>query len=171
MLKLCEMHPETFGSTVSHTTRKPRTGEAEGTHYYYVSDAEFCALISQEAFAEFTVFSGDYYGTSKQTIADQTAKGLVVLLDIEMEGVKQMKRNPDIDARYVFIKPPSFEALEARLRRRGTEKEGSIQKRLARARAEIEYSDMPGVHDIIIVNDDLERAFRELDEFVCQPRM
>lgn len=96
------------------------------------------------------------------------AKGLVVVLDIEMNGVKQMKANSSIDARYVFIKPPSFEALERRLRGRGTEKDEDVQKRLEQAKAEIEYADTEGVHDKIIVNDDLDRAFKELEEFVYE---
>jgi guanylate kinase len=94
------------------------------------------------------------------------AKGLVVVLDIEMNGVKQMKADSSIDARYVFIKPPSFETLEKRLRGRGTEKEEDIQKKLAQAKAEVEYANTQGVHDKIIVNDDLEKAFKELEEFV-----
>jgi guanylate kinase len=85
-----------------------------------------------------------------------------------MEGVKQIKASSSIDARYVFIKPQSFEALETRLRSRGTEKEEDVQNRLARARVEIEYVDRPGVHDKIIVNDDLERAYAELEEFVYE---
>ena len=94
------------------------------------------------------------------------AKGLVVVLDIEMHGVKQMKANSSIDARYVFIKPPSFEALESRLRERGTEKDEDIQKRLVQAKAELEYADTQSVHDKIIVNDDFDKAFKELDELV-----
>lgn len=91
----------------------------------------------------------------------------MAILDIEMEGVKQMKAN--IDARYVFIKPPSFEALETRLRSRGTENEEQIQRRLAQAKVELEYADTPGVHDLIIVNDDLDEAFCQLDRFICRP--
>lgn len=164
--KLFDAHPGTLASTVSHTTRKPRTGEVEGVTYFFVSPSEFSSLVSQNAFVEYTFFGGHYYGTSKQTIADQTAKGAVVVLDIEMQGIKQMKGNSGIDARYVFIKSPSFEGLEARLRSRGTEEEEDIQKRLAQARVELEYADTPGVHDIIIVNDDLEKAYEELDGFV-----
>lgn len=82
-----------------------------------------------------------------------------------MEGVKWLKAST-IDARYIFIKPPSFETLEARLRSRGSEKEEDIQKRLAQARVELEYADRPGVHDKIIVNDELEKAYAELEEFV-----
>ena len=79
--------------------------------------------------------------------------------------MKQIK-NSDIEARYVFIAPPSMEILESRLRGRGTEKEESVQKRLAQAKLEMEYSKTKGVHDLIIVNDDLEKAYQELEDFV-----
>lgn len=82
-----------------------------------------------------------------------------------LKGVKQIKFT-DLNARYVFIAPPTFEALESRLRNRGTEKEESIQKRLQQARREIEYSKTEGVHDIIIVNDDKEKAYQELEAFI-----
>ncbi|KAJ0417941.1 P-loop containing nucleoside triphosphate hydrolase protein [Aspergillus carlsbadensis] len=108
--RLFDEHPDTFAFTVSHTTRSPRIGEVEGTNYLFVSPSTFDNLISQEAFVEHATFSGNQYGTSKRTIADQMAKGLVVILDIEMQGIKQMKANSSIDARYVFIKPPSFES-------------------------------------------------------------
>lgn len=96
-------------------------------------------------------FGGNHYGTSKATIEEQTAKGKVVVLDIEMEGVKQIKATA-FPARYVFIAPPSEEELERRLRGRATDSEESIQKRLAQARNELAYSRTPGVHDRIIVN-------------------
>ena len=110
------------------------------------------------------------YGTSKQTVIDQTAQGSVVLLDIEMEGVKQLKKeqskvDSQIDPRFVFIKAPSFVVLEARLRGRGTEDEDSIQRRLAQARAELDYAET-GAHDKIIINSDLDKAFQELESFV-----
>lgn len=74
-----------------------------------------------------------------------------------------------MSARYVFIKPPSFEVLEKRLRGRGTEDEDAVTKRLEQARIELEYADTPGVHDIIIVNDDLEKAYKELEDYVYKP--
>ncbi len=146
-----------------------RAGEVEGETYFFVSPSAFSSLVFPNAFVEHAFFSGHYYGTSKQTIVDQIAKGLVVVLDIEMKGVKQMKAKPSIDARYVFIKPPSFETLEARLRSRSTENKEGIQKRLAQAKVELEYADTPGVHDKVIVNDDLEKAYEELDEFAYRP--
>lgn len=167
---LLDAHPGTLVTSVSHTTRNPRPGEVDGSSYYFVSRDKFEALITANTFIEYAEFNGNLYGTSKQTIIDQTAKGSVVLLDIEMEGVKQLKQeqlkaDSQINPRFVFIKPPSFAVLEARLRGRGTEDEGSVQRRLAQARAELDYAET-GVHDMIIVNHDLEKAYRELKDFV-----
>lgn len=86
-----------------------------------------------------------------------------------MNGVKNLKADSGIDARYVFIKPSSFEELETRLRGRGTENENDLQKRLNQARIELEYANTPGVYDKIIVNDDLERAYKEFEGFVYRP--
>jgi Guanylate kinase len=97
-------------------------------------------------------FGDNLYGTSKATIEEQMAKGKTVILDIEIEGVKQIKAS-GFPARFVFIAPPSEEELERRLRGRGTEKEEAIQKRLRQAKVELEYSKVPGMHDKIIVND------------------
>ncbi|KAK0389812.1 hypothetical protein NLU13_3385 [Sarocladium strictum] len=160
-------HPNCFDLSVSHTTRDPRPGEARGVDYHYVSMSEFESLIAENGFVEHAKFGGNRYGTSKATIEEQTAKGRVVLLDIEMEGVKQIKQC-GMDARYVFIAPPDMKSLEDRLRGRGTEKEESVQKRLEQAKKELEYSKTPGVHDRIIVNDDLEKAYAEFEEFVYQ---
>ena len=89
------------------------------------------------------------------------------LLTTIYQGVKQIQQSP-LSARYIFVAPPSMEILEQRLRGRGTEKEDSIQNRLAQARKEMEYSQTEGVHDIIIVNDDLETAYGELERFVFE---
>ncbi|KAK7948727.1 uncharacterized protein PG986_009613 [Apiospora aurea] len=163
--RMFEAHPDSFTLSVSHTTRSPRAGEEHGTHYFFVPMEEFEELIAKDGFVEHAKFGSNRYGTSKKTIEEQTAKGRVVVLDIEMEGVKQIKAS-GIDARYVFIKPPSFEALEQRLRGRGTETEEAVSKRLAQAKVELEYADTPGVHDIIIVNDDLDKAYKELEDYV-----
>ncbi|KAI0518161.1 guanylate kinase [Xylaria bambusicola] len=166
--RLFKTHPETFTLSVSHTTRAPRPGEAHGVDYFYVTMAEFEELIAVDGFVEHAQFNSNRYGTSKATIEEQTTKGKVVVLDIEMEGVKQIRQS-SIDARFVFIKPPSFEALETRLRGRGTEDENSITKRLNQAKKELEYADTPGVHDLIIVNDDLDVAYKQLEDYVYKP--
>lgn len=163
--RLLDAHPHAFAPAVSHTTRRPRPREVEGVDYFFVSHDTFLSLISLNAFVEHAFFNGNHYGTSKQTVADQTAKGLIPVFDIQMHGVQQMKEDDTIDGRYVFIKPPSLELLEARLRARGTENEEDIQKRLSHAKLELEYAE-EGVHDKIIVNDDLDKAYEELEEFV-----
>ena len=138
----------------------------EGIAYYFVSEAEFKSLIAENAFVEHTVFSGHHYGTSKMTIENQTAKGLIVVLDIEMHGIQQMKENPSFEARYIFIRPPSLQALEERLRNRGTESDRDVEKRLAQAKIEMEYANSEDAYDKIIVNDDFDKAFEELDGFI-----
>ncbi|KAL3427662.1 Guanylate kinase [Phlyctema vagabunda] len=165
--KLMTKYPDVFATTISHTTRDPRPGEQRDVDYYYISMADFEAMIERGEFVENAKFGGNRYGTSKRTIADLTKSGRLVLVEIEMEGVKQIK-NSDIQARFVFIAPPSMEILESRLRGRGTEKEESVQKRLAQAQKEMEFSKEEGAHDLIIVNDDLDRALEELEGFAFQ---
>ncbi|EGR48601.1 uncharacterized protein TRIREDRAFT_107402 [Trichoderma reesei QM6a] len=165
---LFDRHPDTFALSVSHTTRAPRPGEVDGVHYHFVSMEAFEDLIAKDGFVENAKYGRNRYGTSKMTIEEQTKKGKVVVLDIEMEGVKQIKQS-GISARYIFIAPPSIETLEQRLRGRGTETEQSIQERLAQAQKELDFSKTPGVHDIIIVNDDLESAYKKFEEFVYKP--
>ncbi|KAG7107289.1 Guanylate kinase like protein [Verticillium longisporum] len=161
---LFQRHPDTFTLSVSHTTRGPRAGEQDGVDYHYVTKDAFHDLVAHDGFVEHAQFGDNLYGTSKKTIADQTAKGKVVVLDIEMEGVKQVQKS-DMDARYVFVAPPSADELERRLRGRGTESEASIQKRLAQAKVELAYAET-GVHDKVIINEDLETAYKELEDFV-----
>ncbi|KAF2771360.1 guanylate kinase [Teratosphaeria nubilosa] len=165
--RLFETYPGRFGFSVSHTTRAPREGEQEGIHYYYVSKPEFQKLIDDNAFIEHAHFGSNNYGTSIQAVKNVAAQGKTCILDIEMEGVKQVKKT-DLNARYLFLQPPSVEVLEKRLRGRGTDKEESILERLKQAEKEIEFSKTPGVHDKIIVNDDLEKAWEEFRAF-CAP--
>ncbi|KAK3951512.1 P-loop containing nucleoside triphosphate hydrolase protein [Pseudoneurospora amorphoporcata] len=164
---LFERHPDTFTLSVSHTTRGPRPGEKHGVDYHYVTKEAFEELKAKAGFVESAQFGSNFYGTSKATIEEQSAKGKVVVLDIEMEGVKQIQAS-GFPARYVFIAPPSEEELEKRLRGRGTDKEEEILKRLAQAKNELAFS-KTGVHDKIIVNEDLEKAYKELEEFVYAP--
>jgi guanylate kinase len=105
------------------------------------------------------------YGTSLQAVRSVGESGKICVLDIDQQGVRSVKKT-DLNPLFVFIKPPSLEILEQRLRDRNTETEESLQKRLSAAKAELEYGETPGVHDIIIVNDDLEVAFNQLEEFL-----
>ncbi|KAL3712091.1 guanylate kinase [Talaromyces marneffei ATCC 18224] len=157
--------PDTFGFSISHTTRAPRAGEEDGREYYFTTKDDFLKLVDENGFIEHAQFGGNFYGTSVQAVRNIASKQRICILDIEMEGVKQVKRT-DLNARFLFLSPPSLEELERRLRGRGTETEDSLNKRLAQARNELEYSRQPGAHDKIVVNDDLEKAYTELRDWI-----
>ncbi|KAF2210464.1 hypothetical protein CERZMDRAFT_99523 [Cercospora zeae-maydis SCOH1-5] len=160
-------YPDRFALSVSHTTRDPRAGEEHGKDYWYVSKDDFKKKIEENGFIEHAQFGSNFYGTSVQAVKDVADQGRTCILDIEMEGVRQVKKT-DLNARYLFLQPPSVEILEQRLRGRQTDKEEAIQQRLKQAEKEIEFSKTPGVHDKIIVNDDLEKAWQEFKAF-CVP--
>ncbi|KAF8920647.1 guanylate kinase [Mucidula mucida] len=155
--RLFAEYPDKFGFSVSHTTRKPRPGETEGKDYHFVNADAFKDLIAKGAFIEYAEFSGNYYGTSFQTVQHVQQQGRRCILDIEAQGVRQIKQT-SLNPVYCFISPPSMSALRQRLQGRGTETEASVAKRLATAVKEIEYAKGP-VHDLVIVNDEIERAY------------
>jgi len=167
--KLMEEFPAAFALSVSHTTRKPRPAlnEKDGVEYHFVSRDEMKTAIAAGEFIENAEFSGNMYGTSKKAVRTVLEAGKICILDIEMEGVKQVKACPDLaHPMYAFIKPPSMEVLEKRLRDRKTETEESIKKRLNKAREELQFGEEKGNFDVVIVNDDLEDAYKMLREFV-----
>jgi guanylate kinase len=156
--KLLADSPSAFGFSVSVTTRGPRPGEVDGTHYHFLSRDQAQARVDESGMVEFAEVHGTLYGTPKSSIDAVTATGAVCILDIDVQGAEQVKRS-GIRALYLFIAPPSFEALEARLRGRGTETEDKVLKRLAGAKAEMARSEEPGFFDAVIVNDVLEDAY------------
>lgn len=144
--------------SISSTTRQPRDGEINGMHYFFISKEEFEKLIKEDAFLEYSQYSGNYYGTNKKFVEEKISEGKSVLLEIELQGALQvMKKRPD--AVTIFIKPPTFEELEHRLRGRHTEKEEAIQKRLKAAKEELNNADK---FHYVIENDIVSRAVDEL---------
>lgn len=123
--------------------------------------------IENGEFIEYTSFSGNYYGTSKKSVQDVQNKGRICILDVEIEGVKNLKKT-DLNPRFVFVKPPSLPTLESRLRSRGTETEESITKRLTQAKQELEYGEAPGNFDVVLINDDVEEAYSNLRNFILR---
>ncbi|KAI5964098.1 GUK1 [Candida pseudojiufengensis] len=162
--KLFAEYPGKFGFSVSNTTRKPREGETNGKDYHFVTVDEFKDLINNNKFIEWAQFSGNYYGTTIKAVKDVSDTGKICLLDIDMQGVKSVK-NTDLNAKYLFISPPSIEELRQRLEGRGTETKESLEKRLAAANSEMEYANT-GAHDLIIVNDNLDKAYAEFKKFI-----
>ncbi|ORX64184.1 guanylate kinase, partial [Basidiobolus meristosporus CBS 931.73] len=165
LTKLFAEYPEKFGFSVSHTTRKPRPGEIPGVSYHFVDRRQMEEEIRKERFVEHAEFSGNLYGTSLEAIRNVSKSGKLCVLDIDMQGVKSVKKS-NLNARFVFVSPPSLEALEQRLRDRGTETETSLRSRLDAASGELDYAKQPGSHDIIIVNDDLDEAYTKLKQFI-----
>jgi guanylate kinase len=151
-------HPELHVS-VSATTRSPRANEIDGTHYYFLSRSQFEAMVAQGEFLEWAEFAGNLYGTPRQPLLDRMANGERVILEIELEGARQVRETAP-DAFQIFITPPSIEELEARIRRRGQDTEEAIARRLERARIEIASADE---FDVQILNDDFDLAVQRLE--------
>ena len=158
-----------FGSclcfSVSHTTRQPRPGEQDGVDYHFVTREQIGKLIETGEFIEHTEFSGNLYGTSRSAVRNVLESGRICILDIETTGVRAIKKT-ELKPRLVFLTPPSLKELEARLKARGTETEDSLAKRLGAAKGEMEYGMKAGNFHVVIVNDMIERAYKELREFV-----
>ncbi|KAM8887627.1 guanylate kinase 1b isoform 2-T2 [Synchiropus picturatus] len=165
MKRLMKEHEGIFGFSVSHTTRNPRPGEEDGKDYHFTTREAMQDAIEQGEFIENAEFSGNLYGTSKSAIEDVQAKNLICILDVDIQGVRRIKET-DLNPIYISIQPPSMEILEKRLRDRQTETEESLQKRLEAARIDMELSNEPGVFDVVIINDDLERAYEELKDIL-----
>lgn len=125
-----------FAFSVSHTTRKPRPGEQDGVHYHFVTREAFEQGIASNNFLESAEVHGNLYGTSKQAVQDTLAANKVAVLDVDVQGARQI-RAAGIPAYFVFVAPPSLEELERRLRGRGTETPTSLEQRMKNARQEI----------------------------------
>ncbi|XP_067326497.1 guanylate kinase isoform X1 [Anolis sagrei] len=164
--KLLKDYENVFGFSVSHTTRNPRPGEVNGKDYHFVTREEMQKEIDAGGFIENAEFSGNMYGTSKAAIQAVQAQNQICILDIDMQGVKNIKKT-DLNPIYISVQPPSIDVLEKRLRDRQTETEESLQKRLTAARVDMELSKEPGLFDLVIVNNDLEAAYSELKSILA----
>ncbi|CAK7231341.1 hypothetical protein SBRCBS47491_007898 [Sporothrix bragantina] len=165
--QLKHRHPNLFCTSVSHTTRNKRPGEVDGKQYHFVSEDTFRKMFRNGDFLEDTYYDGHHYGTSRQTITEEKARGKIVLLDVNLDGVRSLKKSTAVSPRFVFIRPVDIFVLEKRLRSRNTETEHQIQSRLALARFEMEYACETGeAYNKIIVNDCLETAVKEFEKFI-----
>ena len=140
--------------SVSMTTRAPREGEIEGKDYYFVTKEVFEERIKQGKFLEYTKFVGNYYGTPLDKVEEQLDNGKEVVLEIEVEGAKQVRKKMK-DAIFIFIAPPTMADLKARLKSRGTESEEIINERYEKACREI---GLAYLYNYIVVNDTVENA-------------
>lgn len=153
--------------SVSYTTRAPRAGEVDGEDYHFVDVSTFRALRDRGEFLEWAEVHGNYYATSKVWIREQIAAGCEILLEIDWQGAQQV-RKAFPDAVGIFILPPSLEALEARLRGRGTDSDEVIAGRLLGARGEMRHV---GEFDYVILNNELAHAVDDLVAIVRASRL
>lgn len=151
-------HPQIWLS-VSATTRAPRSGEQDGEHYFFMSREQFEQQVAAEGLLEWAEFAGNLYGTPRAPVSEHLAQGQPVLLEIELEGARQVRRSFP-QGFQVFIEPPSLEELERRIRGRGTDDDSAIERRLRRAREELAAA---AEFDAVVMNSDLDTAIGELE--------
>ena len=148
--------------STSVTTRKPRPGEVDGREYFFVDPDRFKEMVENDELLEHAEYVANSYGTPRAYVEEKLNAGLNVLLDIEVQGARQIhEKKPD--AVMIFIVPPSLEELEKRLKGRGTDTERAIEARLIRARQEYQEADF---YDYLIINDDADKAAKELSAII-----
>ena len=152
--------------SVSVNTRPPRKGEIEGKDYYFVSKDEFKKMIKEKKFVEWAIVHGDYKGTPMDFLMEELQKGADVLLELDVQGAMQVKgKFPD--GIFIFIAPPTWKDLEDRLRKRNTEREKALKKRLKDAHIEIEYKKN---YNYLVVNDNIKPALKKLESIIIAER-
>ena len=155
--------------SISATTRQPREGEVDGVHYHFIDVDRFRQMIQEDAFLEYAEYVGNFYGTPKRFVDEAMEQGKDVILDIELQGAIQVtSKRPEVVR--IFIAPPSWDALEQRLVGRGTDSADKIQKRLVRAKVELQNAN---TYDYFVINDTVEQAVREINAIMlaehCKP--
>ncbi len=145
--------------SISATTREMREGEVEGESYFFKSEEEFQSMIAEDAFLEYASVHGMHYGTPRAYVDKMLATGSHVILEIDPQGALQVRKKKK-DAILIFVAPPSLEALFERLKKRGTETEAQIEKRMQSAVKEFRV--LPE-YDYVVINDEIERALKDLE--------
>jgi guanylate kinase len=152
--------------SVSYTTRAPRNGEVEGREYFFVNPNQFEEMVAAGEFLEWANVHGNFYGTAKRQLAEQTATGLDLVLEVDVQGAASV-RELALDAVSIFILPPSYETLRQRLIQRGTDAPEQLEVRLRNAPDELrQYA----AFDYVIINDDVERATKQLASIIDAER-
>jgi guanylate kinase len=157
---------ENLSYSVSYTTRAPRSGEVDGREYFFVSRTTFEEMVAEGEFLEWACVHGNFYGTSKRQIAEKTASGIDIVLEVDVQGAASV-RQLLMDSVSIFILPPSFDVLRRRLLARGTDSPEELEVRLRKAPEELsQYS----AFDYVILNDEIERAVGQLASIISAER-
>ncbi len=153
-----------FSISISHTTRKPRSYELDGSHYFFVSNSEFKKLISNEKFLEYAKVFNNYYGSLKDTVIDKLNKGENIIFDIDWQGTEQIKQK---DLKYkiitVFILPPSREELFERLLKREQNNEKIANERMKQFKKDVLHWKN---YDFVVINDNVQRCYNRIIDFI-----
>ena len=153
-----------FSISISHTTRKPRSYELDGSHYFFVSNSEFKKLISNEKFLEYAKVFNNYYGSLKDTVIDKLNKGENIIFDIDWQGTQQIKQK---DLKYkiitVFILPPSREELFERLLKREQNDEKIANERMKQFKKDVLHWKN---YDFVVINDNIQRCYNRIIDFI-----
>ncbi|MBX3237082.1 MAG: guanylate kinase [Nitrospiraceae bacterium] len=153
--------------SVSYTTRKPRPGEVNGQEYFFTDETTFRQMIDRNEFVEWAHVYGNLYGTPRKALTDKMEQGIDVLLEIDVQGARTVKKKFE-DAVYIFILPPSFDVLRTRLQTRAGDAPEEIQRRLQKAKEEVwSYRE----YYYIVRNDDLKQSLKELESIFLAERI
>lgn len=158
MKELLRRYPEAYSLSISATTREPRPGETHGVEYFFKTKSEFETMLSDNALLEHTVYNGNFYGTPKAYVESELRSGRNVILEIEVNGGGQIKKQYP-ESFLVFVVPPTASELKKRLIGRGTETEAVIENRMKRA---VEEAEFISEYDYITVNDDFETCVNDI---------
>ncbi len=156
--KILNSHSDVWLS-ISATTRQPRSGEIDGKDYFFLEKKNFQEIIDKEGFLEWASFSNNFYGTPKKIVKEKIEEGTKVLLEIELEGDRQIRKSFP-EALQLFLAPPNLDELEKRIRGRATESEEAIRDRLSIANKELMAKKE---FDAVVINDNIEKAFKEIE--------
>jgi len=167
VIKLLRKQNENLKKSISATTRLPREGETDGVNYYFKTIDEFKIMIEQNELLEWVQYCGNYYGTPRKFIEDSIQEGTDVVMEMEVEGALNVKQKFP-ECVITFMLPPSYDELKKRIVGRGTEDEGTIAKRLQRAKEEVACAER---YDYLVVNDVLQQAVDDVNRILTSERM
>lgn len=153
--------------SVSATTRKPRIGEEDGKNYFFLDENKFKNMVEENEFLEHAFVHTNYYGTPKEFVFNQIEKGEIVLLEIDVQGALQIKKNYK-EAVFIFLLPPTMDELKNRIVKRGTETEEDINRRFENAFKELDFV---GEYDFFVVNDKVENAVKDIESIIASEKL
>lgn len=153
--------------SVSATTRKPRVGEENGVNYFFMEEEKFKDMVDKNEFLEYAHVHNNYYGTPRQFVLDEIEKGEIVLLEIDVQGALQVKKNYK-EAVFIFLLPPTMDELKNRIIKRGTETEEDINTRYENAFKELDFV---GEYDFFVINDKVEEAVNNIEAIIVAEKL